>query len=113
MNKFIFSGRLTGDPETKQVKDMTVTTFSIAVKRGFTKEVDYFNITTWKGVAENCAKYVSKGSKVLCEGRVQTRSYENKEGKKVYVTDYVADNVEFEFAKREEKQEVPDDDLPF
>jgi single-strand DNA-binding protein len=113
MNKFVFTGRLTADPETKQVKDMKVTTFSIAVGRGYSKEVDFIDITTWKQTAENCSKFLSKGSMVLCDGRVQKRSYDSKEGKKVYVFDFIADNVEFLNRVEKKQEEVEDDDLPF
>lgn len=106
MNKFIFVGRLTKDPETKQVSEtMNKTEFSIAVDREGTKEVDFIDIITWGKTAENCAKFIAKGSLVLCEGRVQKRKYENKEGKTVNVTDFVADKVKF-LNRVEKKEEV-------
>lgn len=106
MNQFVFSGRLTADPQTKKVGEHTLTEFSIAVKRGYGKEVDFFDIQTWRVTAENCAKFLSKGSSVIVMGKVQKRSYENKEGKKVWVTDYIGDNVEFT-SIAERKETVP------
>jgi single-strand DNA-binding protein len=109
MNKFMAIGRLTSDPESKTLKDdLVTTTFSIAVEREGSKEVDFLDIVTWRKTAENCAKFLSKGSLVFVEGRVQKRSYENKEGKKVYVTDIIADKVKF-LNKVEKKQTEEED----
>lgn len=106
MNKFIMSGRLTADPETKKLGEHTCTTFSIAVKRGYSKDVDFFDITTWRTTAENCAKFLSKGASVIVMGKVQKRNYENKEGKKVWVFDFIGDEVEFT-STAERKETVP------
>ena len=101
MNKVILIGRLTRDPEMRTVGNGAVTTsFSIAVQRPFTnqngeREADFINIVAWRKQAENIAKYCFKGSQVAVEGRIQTRNYDDKDGKKVYVTEVVADNVTF------------------
>ena len=97
MNKAILVGRLTRDPEGKQISSgVAVTTFSIAVSRRFKKdETDYFNVVTWRGLAETCAKYLKRGSQVAVMGEMQTRSYDDKNGVKRYVTEIVADEVEF------------------
>ena len=101
MNKVILIGRLTRDPELRYTSSNVPTaTFSIAVDRTFTnqngeREADFINIVVWRKQAENCKNYLSKGSQVAVEGRIQTRNYDDKDGKKVYVTEVVADNVQF------------------
>lgn len=101
MNKAILIGRLTRDPELRYTNsNRAVTQFSIAISRPFTsqngeREADFINIVVWDKAAENVKKYVTKGRLVAVEGRIQTRSYDNNEGKKVYVTEVVASNVQF------------------
>jgi single-strand DNA-binding protein len=96
MNKVIFIGNLTKDPEisetTNGVKDCK---FTLAVKRKFADESDFINIVVWDKQAENVGKYVTKGRLVAIEGRIQVRNYDNNEGRKVYVTEVVANNVQF------------------
>lgn len=100
MNKCFLVGNLTRDPELSTVGNgISVCKFSIAINRTFAnangeKEVDYLNIVTWRGQAENCGKYLTKGSKVAVCGNIQTRTYE-VDGQKRYATDIVADEVEF------------------
>ena len=101
MNKVFLIGRLTRDPELRYTGNNTpVASFSLAVNRSFTnqqgeREADFFNITVWRKQAENVKNYLNQGSQVAVEGRLQTRSYEDKDGQKRYVTEVVADNVEF------------------
>ena len=101
MNKVILVGNLTRDPElTETPNGVAVCRFSIAVSRDYansdgTRETDFFNITVWRGRAENCGKYLKKGNKVAVVGSLQTRSYEDKDGIKRNVTDVVANEVEF------------------
>ena len=101
MNKVILIGRLTRDPELRYTSSNVATaTFSIAVDRTFTnqngdREADFINIVVWRKQAENCKNYLTKGSQVAIDGRIQTRNYDDKDGKKVYVTEVVADNVQF------------------
>lgn len=97
MNKVILIGNLTKDPETKVTSnDIPVTTFSIAVTRRSNKEnTDFFNIVTWRGLAENCGRFLAKGRKVAVIGELQTRTYEGNDGNKRYVTEIVAEEVEF------------------
>ena len=101
MNKIYLIGNLTRDPEVSETSNGTaLCRFSIAVNRNYTDEdgekiADYFNITTWRGQAETCGKYLKKGSKVAIIGSLQNRSYEDKEGVKRIVTDIVASEVEF------------------
>ncbi len=136
MNKVILVGNLTRDPElTETPSGVAVCRFAIAVSRDYanadgTRETDFFNITVWRGRAENCGKYLKKGNKVAIVGSLQNRSYEDKDGIKRNVTDVVANEVEFltpksaqgEFddapvtsAKRERPQleAIDDNQLPF
>ena len=101
MNKVVLIGRLTRDPELRYTGSNTaVATFSLAVNRNFTnqqgeREADFINIVVWRKQAENVKNYLSQGSQVAIEGRIQTRSYDDNNGQKRYVTEVVADNVEF------------------
>lgn len=102
LNRVILVGNLTRDPELRYTANggVAVTRFTIAVNRKFTnqqgeREADFINIVTWRALAENCGNYLKKGSLVAIEGRIQTRSYENQEGRTVYVTEVVADDVRF------------------
>lgn len=101
MNKVILIGNLTRDPElTETPNGIAVCRFAIAVSRDYAnsdgaRETDFFNITVWRGRAENCGKYLKKGNKVAVVGSLQTRSYEDKDGIKRNVTDIIASEVEF------------------
>ena len=132
MNKVILIGNLTKDPELSETSSgVAFCKFSIAVNRPFAnadgdRETDFFNITTWRGQAETCAKFLAKGKKVCVVGSLQNRSYEDKSGVKHTVTDIVASEIEF-LSARSEDEEKPekkgeenpklepydDDDLPF
>lgn len=98
MNNIILIGNLTKDPELAVTNSgLSVCKFSIAVNRSFSKtnEVDFFNVVTWRGLAENCHQYLSKGKKVAVQGRVENRNYEDKQGNKRYATEIVANEVQF------------------
>ena len=101
MNKVILVGNLTRDPELSETPSgVAVCRFAIAVTRDYAnsdgnRETDFFNITVWRGRAENCGKYLKKGNKVAVVGSLQNRSYEDKDGIKRNVTDIVASDVEF------------------
>jgi len=97
MNQAQLIGRLTRDPEYRQTPNgISVCTFSIAVTRRFNRdEADFLNIVTWRGLADNCGKYLTKGQQVGVSGRIQSRSYDGNDGKKRYITEIVADTVEF------------------
>lgn len=104
MNKSIIIGNLSRDPELKTTASgISVCTFSVAVNRNFgeKKEVDFIPVVTWRGLADNCAKFLSKGKKVGVSGRIQVRNYEAGDGTKRYVTEIVADDVEFLSPKSE------------
>lgn len=134
MNKWIGKGRLTRDPEircTQSGKD--VTSFSIACNRAPRKgddkkqTADFVNCVAWDGLARTVATYLKKGREVLVEGRLQTRSYEAKDGSKRYVTEVILSNLEF-CGKKDDIQDepggygsgsgpigerIPDDQIPF
>lgn len=101
MNKVVLVGRLTRDPELRYTGNNTpVASFTLAVNRPFTtqsgeREADFINIVVWRKQAENVKNYLTQGSQAAVEGRIQTRSYDGEDGKKRYITEVVADNVEF------------------
>lgn len=102
MNVAILIGRLTRDPELRYIPSTgkAVATFSIAVDRPFSgkdgkKQADFFNIVVWGKIAENCANYLAKGRLAGIKGQIQNRSYDTQAGEKRYVTEIVADTVQF------------------
>ena len=100
MNNVILIGRLTRDPELRYTtSQMAVATFTLAidrpVKAGKEKEADFPRVTVFGKTAENCEKYLAKGRMVAVQGSIQTGSYEDKDGKRVYTTDVIANRVEF------------------
>ena len=107
MNKCIFIGNLTRDPEHQTTGGgVSYCRFTIAVNRSYTnasgeREADFINIVTWRGLADNCAKYLSKGRKVCVVGQLQNRTYDDKEGNKRRSAEVVADNVYFGDSKRD------------
>jgi len=143
LNRVVLIGRLTRDPELRYTPNgVAVASFTLAVDRNYTnqqgqREADFIPIVTWRGLAENVANYLKKGRLAAVEGRIQTRSYENNEGRRVYITEVVADNVRFlesaGQAKRDQQNlreqndrleedpfsyndspiDISDDDLPF
>lgn len=129
MNKVFLVGNLTKDPELATTNSgVSVCRFSLAVQRRYTnadgeREADFFNIITWRGQADICAKYLKKGSKCGIVGSIQNRSYDAQDGTKRYVTEITADEVEFlssknggEEVKKEEVtklEPIDDDSLPF
>lgn len=112
LNRSILIGRLTKDPELRYTPaGVAVAQFTLAVDRPFTKEggekeTDFIPIVVWRQQAESVANYLRKGRLCAVEGRIQVRNYENNEGRRVYVTEVIADNVRFlESANREGSQE--------
>ena len=105
MNKAILIGRLTKDPELRTTPTgRNVCQFSIAVNRTYTgvngeREADFINCVVWDKQAENLVKYQKKGNQIAVDGRIQTRNYDDKDGKKVYVTEILASNISFLDAK--------------
>lgn len=141
-NKVILLGRLGKDPELRYTSGgIAVATFSLATsyrkkdKDGNRDEVtEWHNIVVWRQLAEICAKFLVKGSQAYFEGRIQTRSYDNRDGNKCYITEIVADQMEIVGSKPENSTQSnerqgqqghsrsdepaqqtfnPDDDIPF
>lgn len=142
MNKVVLMGRLTRDPDVRYTSNNTlVASFSLAVNRRFARQgeerqADFINIVAWDKTGEFCSKYFKKGQQVGIIGRIQTRNYDDKDGKKVYVTEVIAEEAYFADTKREAEanpfgdnnvsgatfnanaapndfSQVTDDDLPF
>ncbi|MGI6004184.1 MAG: single-stranded DNA-binding protein [Christensenellales bacterium] len=136
MNQAILVGNLARDPELRKTQsDISVCTFSVACNRRFTnaqgeREADFIPIVVWRAQAENCYRYLKKGSRVAVRGTIQVRSYDAQDGSKRYVTEVVADEVEFltprsesgsvgrdapppPFDAPDDMQSIEDDDLPF
>ncbi|HAC1158361.1 TPA_asm: single-stranded DNA-binding protein [Listeria monocytogenes] len=101
MNRVVLVGRLTKDPDLRYTPaGAAVATFTLAVNRTFTnqqgeREADFINCVVWRKPAENVANFLKKGSMAGVDGRVQTRNYEGNDGKRVYVTEIVAESVQF------------------
>ena len=138
MNKVYLIGNLTRDPEiSTTTSGISVCRMSIAVSRRFSnaeggRDTDFFNVTAWRGTADNCAKFLKKGNKVAVSGSIQTRNYEKADGTKGFSVDIIADEVEFLSSKNDgtpegseggmgfgggnsvsELQPIDDDNLPF
>jgi single-strand DNA-binding protein len=101
LNKVVLIGRLTRDPELRSTpNNVSVATFTVAVDRNYTnqqgeREADFIPIVVWRNLAETCGKYLTKGRLVAVSGRMQVRSYEGNDGQRRYVTEVVADEVQF------------------
>lgn len=129
MNKVILMGRLTRDPETRytQTTNKLVATFTLAVNRKYVKEneqtADFPNIVAWGKTGEFVSKYFTKGMQVGVIGRINTRDYEDKDNKKRYITEVIAEEVYFADSKKDNITdtfgpsinffEEDDTDLPF
>lgn len=130
MNKTILMGRLTKDPDTRytQTTNTQVTSFTLAVNRRFAKEeeqqADFINIVAWNKTAEFVSKYFKKGQQVGVIGRIQTRTWDDDQGQKHYITEVIAEEVYFADSKKEGQADTTldttndfeissSDDLPF
>ena len=135
INNVVLVGRLTKDPDLKYTGNGTaVATFTLAVNRNFTnqsgeREADFINCVIWRKPAETLANYAKKGVLIGVTGRIQTRSYDNQQGQKVYVTEVIADNFQLLESKKADSSQntnsatadpfgnssidIGDDDLPF
>ena len=108
MNKVILMGRLTRDPEVRytQTNNTLVASFSLAVNRRFVRQgeerqADFINIVAWSKLGEFCSKYFKKGQQVAVTGRLQTRTWEDDQGQKHYITEVVAEEAYFADSKRD------------
>ncbi len=140
INKVIIIGRLTRDPELKFLagNGTAVSTFTLAVDKNLSKDkrqefeqqgkptADFLRTVVWGKQAENCANYLAKGRLTAVEGRIETRSYDNAEGQRVYITEVIAERVQFlEFGDKKQSNKndnnnyedgfvpVDDEDIPF
>ena len=137
LNSTCLVGRLTKDPELRYTpSNQAVATFSLAVNRNFKdqngeREADFINCVIWRQQAENLANWAKKGALIGITGRIQTRSYENQQGQRVYVTEVVAEQFQLlesrkdreagqsqgysqpNFSKQAEPIDISSDDLPF
>lgn len=136
LNNVSLVGRLTKDPELRYTpSNQAVATFSLAVNRNFKsqngeRETDFINCVIWRQQAENLANWAKKGALIGITGRIQTRSYENQQGQRVYVTEVVADSFQLlesqkergnqsqgssqpDFGRNASPMDISDDDLPF
>ena len=139
INNVVLVGRLTKDAELRYTQsNVAVATFTLAVNRAFKsengeREADFINCVMWRKQAENLANWAKKGALIGITGRIQTRTYDNQQGQRVYVTEVVAENfqlMEFKkdgsqqtvdnheqqapnFARKLNPMDISDDDLPF
>ena len=111
INRVVLVGRLTRDPDLKYTPNgVAVANFNLAVNRPFKsqdgeQEADFINCVTWRKQAENLANYMKKGSMIGIDGRVQTRSYEGQDGKMVYVTEVLAESIQFLESRGQQNQQ--------
>ncbi|MDJ1110654.1 single-stranded DNA-binding protein [Macrococcus sp. S115] len=111
INRVVLTGRLTKNPEFRvTTSGVSVATFTLAVNRMFTndqgeKQADFINCVTFRKQAENVNNFLSKGSLVGVDGRLQSRSYDNKEGQRVFVTEVICDSVQFLEPKNSQNQQ--------
>ncbi len=126
VNKAILIGRLGKDPDVKYTPDGTmVTSFSLATVETYkdkngdkVQKTEWHRIVAWGKKAEVCGEYLKKGSQVFIEGKIETKSYEDKEGVRRYQTQIIAGNIEFLSSRKESGEEQtfdgpPIDDVPF
>ncbi|HKM17861.1 MAG: single-stranded DNA-binding protein [Firmicutes bacterium] len=125
LNRIILIGRLVADPQLRYTQSgVAVTSFTIAVDRSFSsqngeRETDFIDIVTWRKLAETCANHLNKGRLVAVEGRLQIRSYDDRDGIRRKAAEVVADQVQFldwPSRKPEESADLPEsgfDDVPF
>ncbi len=114
MNKVILIGNLTKDPEvTTTPSNICVCRFTVAVNRSYSsqngdKQTDFLPVVCWRNQAENCGKHLKKGSKVGLSGSIQTRTYDDKDGIRRYVTEIIADEVQFLSTRNEADGDLPE-----
>ncbi len=129
INNAVLVGRMTRDAELRYTpQNVAVATFTLAVNRTFKsqngeREADFINVVMWRQQAENLANWAKKGSLIGVTGRIQTRSYDNQQGQRVYVTEVVAENFQMLESRKQQNpndtfgngnpMDIQDDDLPF
>jgi single-strand DNA-binding protein len=119
MNKVVLVGRLTAKPELRYTPQNTAyTRFSVAVNRNFTsadgkREADFINVVAWRKQAETISRYFDKGNLIALEGRIQTGSYDDKDGNKRYTVDVALDNFEFVESKASREASTNNSPTPY
>lgn len=122
MNRIMLIGNLTKDPDLRETNNgIAYCKLSLAVSRKLSRdETDYFNVTCWRNTAQNCAKYLQKGSKVYVSGEVQTKSYTTSSGERKNYIDIIADDIEFLTTSKKSESfgqmqqvDVAEENLPF
>ena len=123
MNKVIMMGRLSKDVDVRYTQGgKAVASFSLAISEGYgdNKKTGFYNVVAWDKLAEVCGNNLAKGSQIVLEGRLQNRSYETQDGQKRYVTDIVAQNIEFcgskvksESSQESFGEEIAEEEIPF
>ncbi len=120
-SKTIIAGNLGTDPEMRSTQNgVNVANFSVAVSRGWgeNKKTEWYNVVAWKTLAETAEKYLKKGSKVLVEGEMETRSWDKDDGTKGYSTELIANRIQFLESRADSEQnnnvgDSADSDVPF
>ena len=119
MNKVVLVGRLTKDPELRTTQSGTaVCSFTVAcdrrfVKQGEDRQADFINCIAWRQTGEFVNKYFTKGTRIALEGSIQTRTWDDNEGKKHYATEVLVDNVEFAQSKNEGQAIKPNEQTAY
>ena len=113
MNKCIFSGRLTSDVDLREAGTTMMAKFRVAVRRQYKREgepdADFINMIAFGKTAENISKFFGKGSMILVDTRMQTGSYEKKDGSKVYTTDFIVNSFDFIDSKKDRASDREED----
>ena len=113
MNKCIFSGRLTSDVDLREAGTTMMAKFRVAVKRQYKREgdpdADFINMIAFGKTAENISKFFGNGSMILVDTRMQTGSYEKKDGSKVYTTDFIVNSFDFIDSKKDRASDREED----
>ena len=116
LNKIFLQGRLVADPELRHTQNgVAVATFRLAVDRDFKdketgeRKADFINCVAWRGTGEFVAGYFRKGRIAIVEGKIQSRTYDDRDGNRRYTVEVVADNVHFEASKRDDGGSKPEE----
>mgnify|MGYP000971246118 FL=1 len=118
LNKVILMGRITAEPELRYTTSNTpVCSFTLAVERDYkdsegNRQADFINCQAWRNTAEFVCKYFTKGQPIVVVGKIQTRTWEDQEGKKHYATEVVVDNVYFAGSSKKNEQSTEQSDIP-
>ena len=114
MNKTILLGRLTKNPDIKysQTNNVMIATFTLAVNRKYVRETDFINVVTYSKLAEFVNKYITKGLQICVSGRIQTRNWEDDNGHKHYVTEVIAEEIDFADSLKKNNENIENENVP-